>query len=365
MKMSGLKLRETLENDLGFEADRARELPILATSQEISVYWANKALPAIAHEDFTAMAKAGLLAGVAGLQKIEALIGRLVQEIPDHMTISEITSDISALAAKHQTTLNLSRHRTTCVNAHLNVLDPEKLITRIYGSYVSESDLTNYKNRGQELLNIEISSPEELGKWVSAVHVLLNDLSQFAQSDSKGLEQDSQAERGKGLINQKAMPTYFKQWELFVKEKIGPFYGVVVVEADASPLHAKLQELEADEYRSFTTIINDITEIRSNTSFQKRLYTQTKTVNAAQAALLTHQFQLKERPCIIQRSSTGFSAELIYEFVKAMKAQLFVYSGKGKFEASLSTGSSLITVSLPNATKSDIATIENYLLLLI
>jgi hypothetical protein len=39
MKMIGERLRDSLSNELGFEADRARELPISKASEEISIYW--------------------------------------------------------------------------------------------------------------------------------------------------------------------------------------------------------------------------------------------------------------------------------------------------------------------------------------
>ena len=48
-----------------------------------------------------------------------------------------------------------------------------------------------------------------------------------------------------------------------------------------------------------------------------------------------------------------------------MKAQLFLYSGKGLFASSIRLGDGVITVELPNATKSDLSKIEEYLNLLV
>jgi hypothetical protein len=56
---------------------------------------------------------------------------------------------------------------------------------------------------------------------------------------------------------------------------------------------------------------------------------------------------------------------LVNQFVKAMKAQLFLYSGNGLFAASIRLGDGIITVELPNATKSDLGKIEEYLNLLV
>jgi len=349
MKMTGERLRDSLSNDLGFEADRARELPMSKTSEEISIYWERKKFTEITPEGCKALAKAAMLAGVAGLQKIEN-------------TILKVSPDL--LASKHQTTLNLSRHRTTCVNAHLNILDPDKSLTRIYSTFVSAAELKKFKERSNTLLKASVSSEKELDTWISSVHKLLEDISALSQGSNQGEDTEGEGDRSKGIISSKALPTYLSQWKMFVREKVGPLYGIVIGPDDCSPLVEKLQELEKESNRSWTTIVSDITEIRTTSSFQKRVSSQTRTASNS-PQLINEPISLKGKTCNIQRSLSGFNQELVNQFVKAMKAQLFLYSGNGLFTASIRLGDGVITVELPNATKSDLGKIEEYLNLLV
>jgi hypothetical protein len=349
---------------LGFEADRARELPMSKTSEEISIYWEKKKFPEITPEGCKALAKAAMLAGVAGLQKIENTIVKVSPDLVTKYDIQEISRDISALASKHQTTLNLSRHRTTCVNAHLNILDSDKSLARIYSTFISTVELKKFKERSTSLLKASVSTEEELDEWITSVHKLLGDISTASQSSSQGEASDSDGDRSKGIISSKALPTYLSQWKMFVREKIGPLYGIVIGPDDCSPLVEKLKELEKESNRSWTTIVSDITEIRTTTSFQKRVSSQTRT-SPNSPELINEPIPLKGKTCNIQRSLSGYDQELVNQFVKAMKAQLFLYSGKGLFASSIRLGDGVITVELPNATKSDLNKIEEYLNLLV
>jgi hypothetical protein len=364
MKMIGERLRDSLSNDLGFEADRARELPLSKTSEEISIYWEKKKFPEITPEGCKALAKASMLAGVAGLQKIESTILKVFPELVSKNDIQEIARDISALASKHQTTLNLSRHRTTCVNAHLNILDPDKSLVRIYSTFISTAELKKFMERSTSLLKVSVSSEGELDAWISSVHKLLVDISISSQGSNQGEDSDGESDRSKGIISSKALPTYLSQWNMFVREKIGPLYGIVIGPDDCSPLVEKLKELEKDSNRSWTTIVSDITEIRTTSSFQKRVSSQTRTASNS-PELINEPIPLKGKTCNIQRSLTGYNQELVNQFAKAMKAQLFLYSGKGLFAASIRLGDGVITVELPNATKADLGKIEEYLNLLV
>ena len=301
---------------------------------------------------------------MAGLQKIENTILKVSPDLVTKNDIQEISRDISALASKHQTTLNLSRHRTTCVNAHLNILDPDKSLVRIYSTFVSASVLKKFKERSTSLLKASVSTEEELDSWITSVHKLLGDISASSQGSTQGEGVEGEGDRSKGIISSKALPTYLSQWKMFVREKIGPLYGIVIGPDDCSPLVEKLKELEKESNRSWTTIVSDITEIRTTTSFQKRVGSQTRTASNS-PELINEPIPLKEKTCNIQRSVTGYNQELVNQFVKAMKAQLFLYSGKGAFTASIRLGDGVITVELPNATKSDLSKIEEYLNLLL
>lgn len=362
--MTGRKIRETLENELGFEADRARRLPLSFAAAEIETYWDGRKLPELAPENFAAMAKAGMVAGVAGRQKLSEILSRQVSKLPTGSSYESLTQELSALISKHQTTINLSRHRTTCVNAHLNILEPDRVLTRIYSSMLSESDLKTFKTRSNNLLKAEISGSEELNEWISEVHALLVDITTSSRTSVSDEAQDSEADRLKGVISQKALPTYFKQWESFIREKIGPLFGIVISEEEASPLTSLLNSLEKNKSRSWTTILSDITELKTEPAFVKRLNTQTVATSSSKT-LVNHDMTIKDRPLKIQMSQSGLDKSFVSQFVKAMKAQFVVYSGAGLFTASTAIGTGIITVSLPNATKSDLSKIEDILLQLI
>jgi hypothetical protein len=359
MKISGLKLRQSLENELGLESDRARELPVSKTAQEISILWGKNKLPDIGQEGFTALAKAGLLAGVAGMQKIETLLYKFIPEPPASTDLSQIKEDISALAKKRQSVLNLSRHRSTCVNAHLNVLDPEKLLERIYSAYLPPAELKKYKARSNDLLKKDISNKVDLAQWIKNSHELLRDITTSARGDSLTGD-ESDFELGKGIISEKALPTYLKQWDAFLREKIGPDFGLVFNQED-SPLTEQLRELETAEMRSWTTIVNDMTEAKMDPQFQKRITSHSQTRTSTGNEIISSQFPVKDKTCTIQRSLTGLSKEFIGEFIEDMYAQLEIYKGNGIFSASMSMGRAIITVSLPAATKADLKQVEAWL----
>ncbi len=354
--MSGLKIREHLENELGFEADRARRLPLAASSDEISTYWEGRKLPEVSTENFISMAKAALVSGVAGQKKINELVVRLITNMPSGNTYQSVSEEIWALAKKHQAILNLSRHRTTCVNAHLNILEPERTLTRVYGSLLADKSLKTHARTSETLLSRSISSSSELSKWILVVHELLEAIT----VESKVDDGEDFGDRLKGVISQKALPTYFKQWESFVREKVGPLFGVVIGDKDTSPLTGLLNNLEKSKRRSWTMIINDITELKSEPSFVKRLSTQTSTVSE----LVNHDLNMKDgRPLRIQISPHGVDRNLLTQFGKTMKAQFAVYGGSGPFSASTTLGAAQITVSLTDAKRGDFERIEEIILL--
>jgi hypothetical protein len=359
MKISGLKLRQSLENELGLESDRARELPVSKTAQEISIWWGKNKLPDVGQEGFTALAKAGLLAGVAGMQKIESLLLRYIPEPGPEIDLNQFKEDISALAKKRQSVLNLSRHRSTCVNAHLNVLDPDRLLERIYSAFLPPVEIKKYKTRSNNLLKEEISNKGELFDWINQTHELLVDITTSARGESNN-GNESDVELGKGIISEKALPTYFKQWDAFLREKIGPDFGLVFNSED-SPLTEQLRELESEELRSWTTIVSDMTEAKMDPQFQKRVTSHTQTRTSTATDLISSQFPVKDKTCTIQRSMTGLTKEFIKEFIEDMYAQLEIYKGNGIFTASISMGRAIITVSLPSATRADLKQVEAWL----
>ena len=250
------------------------------------------------------------------------------------------------------------------MNAHLNILDPDKSLARIYSTFISAAELKKFKERSTSLLKASVSTEEELDAWITSVHKLLGDISTASQSSNQGEVSDGDGDRSKGIISSKALPTYLSQWKMFVREKIGPLYGIVIGPDDCSPLVEKLKELEKESNRSWTTIVSDISEIRTTSSFQKRVSSQTRT-SSNSPELINEPIPLKGKTCNIQRSLSGYDQELVNQFVKAMKAQLFLYSGKGLFASSIRLGDGVITVELPNATKSDLSKIEEYLNLLV
>ena len=159
----------------------------------------------------------------------------------------------------------------------------------------------------------------------------------------------------KGLISRKAISTYLKQWELFAREKLGPNFSIEVHEIEASPLTGKLNVLENGASRTWTTMLGDITEMKTSAVFQKRtssvyekgaLSTSLKNVDS-------YDLEINGKVLKIQLSN-GATEALISQFVKAMKAQFIVYSGKGAFTVTLQSGNATVTVSLDNPDKNEL-----------
>jgi hypothetical protein len=360
--MSGNQIKERLERDLGFEANRARLLTELAASTEIGTYWERKGLPALDEKMYTSLAKSALVAGLAGRQKLSDQIFKLVTDVPKKLDLTEVAIEISALVLEHQKTLNLSRNRASCVNAHLNVLEPERSLPQIYSPFLTPSDLKRYTADSNALLKRSISSSLDFSKWIKDAHELLSSVS-AGDLNSDGDEDLFDSVSKKGLISRKAISTYFKQWELFALEKLGPGFSIEIKEEDASPLTGRLNALETGASRTWTTMLEDITEVRTSVIFQKRVSAVTEhvTTTAVVKNLSNYDLELNARPLKLQLSSNT-STEMVSQFMKAMKAQFLVYSGKGQFNVSFQTGNSMITASLPNATKSDLKKIEEILL---
>lgn len=360
--MSGKQIKERLERDLGFESNRARLLTEAVASKEISTFWEGKGLDPLDEKNYTALAKASLISGLAGTQKLEDLITKLEIGATKVAHLAEVALEISALVLEHQRTLNLSRNRASCVNAHFNVLDPERSLTQIYSPYFSPGGLKNFTKRSENLLERNISSGDKFTLWIKEVHEVLADVS-IGDEKANGEELLTEGVSRKGLISRKAISTYFKQWELFATEKLGPFFSIQVIEDEASPLAARLNDLESGASRTWTTMLGDITEARTSTVFQKRAnaVTERNTFTLKMHDLNNYDLVISDRPLKIQMSSSVYE-EVIRQFVKAMKAQFLVYSGKGSFNVALQSGNSAVTVSLLNATKADLKKIEEILL---
>jgi hypothetical protein len=363
--MTGKQIKERLERDLGFEANRARLLTEAAASSEIATYWERKALGKLDEKTYSALAKAALVSGLAGRQKLNELIYKLGTSTPKGIELIEVVIEISALVLEHQKTLNLSRNRASCVNAHLNVLEPERSLPQVYSPYLGTDELKKVVNRSNGLLKKDLASTADFYKWVKETHDLLSDVSGGELAES---EDDDSADgvSKKGLISRKAITTYLKQWELFAMEKLGPSFSIEVKEDDASPLTGRLNNLEDGVTRTWTTMLGDITEARTSTVFQKRAAVATNRATSAAALrnVDSYDLELTGRPLKIQLTP-GVSDEVISQFVKAMKAQFLVYEGKGLLNVSLQSGSSVVTASLSNALKVDLKKIEEILLELI
>jgi hypothetical protein len=214
------------------------------------------------------------------------------------------------------------------------------------------------------LLKESINTSAEFQKWVKSVHELLSTLSSGEQPiETDDDEVDSMSK--KGLISRKAISTYLKQWELFSLEKLGPSFSIEVSEKDASPLTGKLNSLENGASRTWTTMIGDITEVRTSAFFQKRVSATTEHVSKSVTYknIDTYDLQIDGRPLKIQMSS-NVSEEMVTQFVKAMKAQFLAYPGKGLLDVSFKSGQGVITASLLNAVKSDLKKTEEMLLAL-
>jgi len=363
--MSGKQIKERLERDLGFEANRARLLTESAASTEIATYWERKGLGKLDDKTCSSLAKAALVSGLVGRQKLNDLIYKIGTSNPKNQDLADVVIEISALVLDHQKTLNLSRNRASCVNAHLNVLDPDKSLPQVYSPFLSASDLKKVISVSNNLLKQNISNASDLTNWIQEAHDLLSEISTGEQSDD-GDDESFEGIGKKGLISRKAISTYLKQWELFVKEKLGPTFSIVIMEDDASPLSGRLNELEDGASRTWTTMLGDITEARSSTVFQKRATAVTERATTSSALKNIDNFDLKlsGRELKIQMTA-HVSKDVIAQFSKAMKAQFIAYSGKGLFEVSLQSGKSVITVSVANPTKPELKKIEEMLLELI
>ena len=363
--MTGKQLKERLERDLGFEANRARLLAESATSTEISTYWERKGLPKQDEKTYAALAKAALVSGLAGRQKLSDLILKLVEGNTKAIEATEVVIEISALALEHQKTLNLSRNRASCVNAHLNVLEPDRSLPQIYSAFLTDTELKKAVSASNSLLKKDVSNASDFTKWIKEVHELLSTVSDD-ESENESDEDSMENVSKKGIISRKAITTYLKQWELFAKEKLGPSFSITITEEDASPLTGRLNNLENGASRTWTTMLGDITQARTSTVFQKRAsaVTEHATMSASLKNVDNYDLELNGRTLKIQLSS-GVAEEVVSQFVKAMKAQFLVYAGKGLFNVSLQSGGSVVTVSFPNATKPELKKIEEILIQLI
>ena len=103
--MTGRQITERLERDLGFEANRARFLTEAAASADISIYWERKNLGKQDEKTYSGLAKAALISGVVGRQKLSDLILKLVTSNPKDAELSDVVNDIGALVVDHQKTL--------------------------------------------------------------------------------------------------------------------------------------------------------------------------------------------------------------------------------------------------------------------
>ena len=363
--MTGKQIKERLERDLGFEANRARLLTEAAASVEISTYWERKGLSKLDEKTYSALAKAALVSGLAGRQKLSDMIIKVATSNPKNVDLTEVVIEISALVLEHQKTLNLSRNRASCVNAHLNVLEPDRSLPQVYSPFLSADELKKMVARSNALLKRNVVNAADFSKWIKEAHELLSDVSNGEQTDDN---EDDFAEgvSKKGVISRKAITTYLKQWELFAREKLGPSFSIEIKEDDASPLTGRLNHLENGAARSWTTMLSDITEARTSAVFQKRAtaVTERATLSTALKNVDNYDLELNGRQLKIQLSS-NVSEDVISQFVKAMKAQFLVYTGKGLLNVSLQSGGSVVTVSVATATKPDLKKIEEILLQLI
>ena len=363
--MTGKQIKERLERDLGFEANRARLLTEAAASVEISTYWERKGLSKLDEKTYSALAKAALVSGLAGRQKLSDMIIKVATSNPKNVDLTEVVIEISALVLEHQKTLNLSRNRASCVNAHINVLEPDRSLPQVYSPFLSADELKKMVARSNALLKRNVVNAADFSKWIKEAHELLSDVSNGEQTDDN---EDDFAEgvSKKGVISRKAITTYLKQWELFAREKLGPSFSIEVKEDDASPLTGRLNHLENGAARSWTTMLSDITEARTSAVFQKRAtaVTERATLSTALKNVDNYDLELNGRQLKIQLSS-NVSEDVISQFVKAMKAQFLVYTGKGLLNVSLQSGGSVVTVSVATATKPDLKKIEEILLQLI
>lgn len=363
--MSGNQIKERLERDLGFEANRARLLTESEASAEIATYWERQGLEKLDEKTYASLAKAALVSGLAGRQKLSDMIYKLNAGSTKVSQLEDVVIDISALVLEHQKTLNLSRNRASCVNAHLNVLEPDRSLPQVYSPFLSSDELKKVVSVSNTLLKKEITSSSGFLNWIKDVHELLSKVSNGEGAENSEDEATEYSSK-KGLISRKAITTYQKQWELFALEKLGPNFSIEVKEEDASPLTERLNRLEKGSSRTWTTILGDITEAKTSSVFQKRAtaVTEKATITAVLRNVNNYDLELSGRPLKIQLSN-GVSEEVVNQFVKAMKAQFLVYSGNNLFNVSLQSGNNVVTVSISNATKQDLKKIEEIILHLI
>jgi hypothetical protein len=363
--MTGQQIKERLERDLGFEANRARLLTEAAASVEIATYWERKGLGKLDEKTYSALAKAALVSGLAGRQKLSDLIYKLSTPNAKNADLPEVVIEVSALVLEHQKTLNLSRNRASCVNAHLNILEPDRSLPQLYSPYLNADALKKIVIRSNSLLKRNVSSGADFSNWIYDAYELLSDVSAGEQTDDNEAE-FIEGPSKKGVISRKAIGTYFKQWDLFAKEKLGPIFSIEIRENDASPLTGRLNNLESGAARTWTTMLGDITEARTSSVFQKRVNAVThKSANSASPHTVdNYDLEIMGRPLKIQLSSE-IEMDVIVQFVKAMKAQFLAYSGKGNFNVSIQSGAAIVTVSFPNAQKPDLRKIEEMLFALI
>lgn len=360
MGMTGKQIKERLERDLGFESNRARLLAESAASSEISTYWTRRGLGKLPTETYAAIAKAALISGLVGRQKLSDAIFKLATNDAD-FDHSEIVLEISALVIEHQKTINLSRNRASYVNAHLNVLEPDRSLTQVYSAHLSEKQMKEAVSESNKLLKREIDSANDFIKWLKDVHDLLSIVSKDNQKS--GVDDElSDISGKKGIISRKAISTYFRQWEMFAKEKLGPAFSITVLEEDANPLTSRLNNLENGETRTWTTILSNITEARTSSVMQKRATAVSlKTTNtAAFRNVDNYDLEISGRQLKVQISQS-ISQDIVAQFMKALKAQFLVYSGKGLLNVSLQSNGRVLSVSLENAIKSDLSKIEEIL----
>lgn len=364
MRISGEVARDQLSNGLGFEADRARRLPLAAITDEISIFWQETSLPPIADEGYIVLANASLITGAVGRQKLMDLLYKFIEKPHTKAPINSVAGKILVIAGKYQSILNLSRNRGVYINAHLNLLEPDRTLHRIYAPYISEIDLKKYRQKSNSLLEASISSESSLRAWINDVHVLLDGICELASTLSRN--EDSGVSQGvKGIISKKSMSTYFKQWEMFVLEILGPEFGIPLREI--SPISEKLNELETGKNRSWTSIIREITEAEKSGELQKKIST---TIQSKATAQLKNEdlseFRLylgtEKRPMTFAISTSDINEVLIEQFMLGIRAQLAIYNGKDLFEFSTNYQGGAIHISLPNATKNDLPLIEKSLL---
>jgi hypothetical protein len=361
MKINGEIALDDLSNELGLESDRVRRLATEAITDEISIFWTESGLPALPDENYISLANASLASGAVGEKKLNELIYKYSEKLPAKTTHAEILGKIQIIAGKHQSIINLSRNRGVYINAHLNLLEPERTLKRVYAPYLNENELKKYQQRSRSILNTGINSEADFRKWIIGVHELLNDICESASKSSTN-------EAGvKGVISKKSMSTYLKQWEVFALEKMGYKFDISLKEL--SPLSERLKELEKSKKRSWSTIAREITEAEKSGELQRKIEStvqRTSNNRLISSNLLTRNLTLSDkRPVTLEISKDGVNRELIEQFIDGFLAQLAIYDGKGIFESSINYQGSVINISLPKASKSDVAQIEKYLLLLI